>query len=226
MRLFLFDVDGTLVDVGGAGRAALERAFGEVFAVPDPRGLLQPIRFDGGTDQGILRVAVERAGLEPSRFRERRGEFDAAYLRHLRDILAGPPRGSGVLPGVLPLLESLQARGDALALMTGNSEAGARTKLAPFDLNRFFPVGAFGSDHEDRRALADLARRRVESRRRVRFEPVRVVVIGDSVMDVRAGKAHGFRTVAVLTGWTSREVLAAENPDRLCVDLRELPPEP
>lgn len=224
MRLFLFDVDGTLVDVGGAGRTALERAFGEVFAVPDPCGLLRPIRFDGSTDRGILRTAVERAGLEPSRFRERRGEFDAAYLRHLREILAGPPRGSGVLPGVRPLLESLQGRRDALALMTGNTEAGARAKLAPFDLNRFFPLGAFGSDHEDRRTLADLARRRVESRRRVRFPPAQVFVIGDSVMDVRAGKAHGFRTVAVLTGWTSRQVLTAERPDHLCRDLRELLP--
>jgi phosphoglycolate phosphatase-like HAD superfamily hydrolase len=222
-RLFLFDVDGTLVRVGGAGRRALEAAFGEVFAVADPRALMAPIRFDGNTDRLILREAASRARLDPASFEARRAELDAAYLRHLRASLAQPDAGA-VLPAVRDLLEALRGRGDALGLMTGNSEAGARAKLDPFGLNPFFPAGAFGSDHEDRRALADLARRRLEAATRRSFAPADVTVVGDSVMDVRAGKANGFRTVAVLTGWTERGLLAAEAPDYLCADLREFLP--
>ena len=224
MRLFLFDVDGTLVHVGGSGRQALEAAFGEVYDVGDPHGVLAPIRFDGNTDRVILREAVRRAGMISEEFAARREEFDAAYLRHLRTLL-GVRRGRGVLPGVVPLLRALGERGDSVGLMTGNSEPGARAKLEPFGLNRFFHTGAFGSECDDRRALAALARRRVESWSSRRFAGSEVVVVGDSVMDVRSGKAHGFRTVAVLTGWSTRESLAAEEPDHLLDDLRRWPAE-
>ena len=224
-RLFLFDVDGTLVHVGGSGRCALESAFGEVFDVADPRALMKPIRFDGNTDRVILREAISRAGISRERFGAGREAFDASYLRHLRALLQRPDPAFRVLPGVISLLQLLETRGDALALMTGNTEPGARLKLEPFALNPFFPTGAFGSDHEDRRELAALARRRAEAATGRRFAPEDVVVVGDSVMDVRSGKAHGFRTVAVLTGWTSREVLNAEHPDYLCEDLCDLSPE-
>lgn len=223
-RLFLFDVDGTLVHVGGSGRRALGNAFGDVFGVADPLEVMKPIRFDGSTDRLILREAITRAGLDAARFDACREEFDAAYLRHLRALLARSGTGRA-LPGVASLLETLEARGDALGLMTGNTEAGARAKLEPFGLNRFFRTGAFGSDHGDRRELAGLARRRVEEWTSRRFVPRDVFVLGDSVMDVRSGKAHGFQTVAVVTGWTPREALAAEEPDYLCEDLRGLPAE-
>ena len=126
---------------------------------------------------------------------------------------------------MVSLLRTLGERGDPVGLMTGNSEPGARAKLEPFGLNRFFHTGAFGSEHDDRRALAALARRRVESWSSHRFARSEVVVVGDSVMDVRSGKAHGFRTVAVLTGWSTPESLAAEKPDHLLEDLRHWPAE-
>ena len=112
--------------------------------------------------------------------------------------------------------------------MTGNLEAGARAKLHPFDLNRFFPTGGFGTDHEDRRVVSDIARRRMEALRGHEFPPDRVWLVGDTVMDVRSGKAHGFATVAVTTGWTARETLLKEHPDYLLDHLEELldSPEP
>lgn len=220
-RLFLFDIDGTLVHVGGAGRRALGQALGKTFEVPEPHGVLAPIRFDGSTDRVILKEMVRRAGIAAERFAAREREFEAAYLRALRALLA---RGDcrGVLPGVIALLDALRARGDALGLLTGNSEAGARAKLEPFGLNPYFPAGAFGSDHEDRRVLAALAHRRLQDWASRAFAADRVFVVGDSVMDVRAGKSQGFRTVAVLTGWSDRERLAAEEPDHLLEDLTGL----
>lgn len=219
--LFLFDIDGTLLRLAGAGRAAVESAFAEVFEVADARALFQPIRFDGNTDRAILREAARRAGIEQARLDALRPAFEAAYVRALSAgvRVLGP---ECVLPGVVDLLEVLAARGDTVGLLTGNAERGARAKLEPFGLNRFFLSGAFGSDHEDRRVLAGLARERLEAQAGRRFPPERVQVVGDSVMDVRAGRAHGFGTIAVLTGWTAREALAAEAPDLLLDDLRDL----
>jgi phosphoglycolate phosphatase-like HAD superfamily hydrolase len=222
-QLFLFDVDGTLVRLDGAGRRALEAAFRDLFAVPEPRAAMNRIRFDGSTDRAILNEAVRRMDVDPEEFARRLPEFEACYLQHLEGLVAGQGEGS-VLPSVLSLLETLEAHGATLGLLTGNTEAGARTKLAQFDLNRFFPAGAFGSDHRDRVVLAGMARRRLEQHAGRRFRPRDVFVVGDSVMDVRCGRTHGFRTVAVATGWTSRELLAAERPDHLLEDLGGLLP--
>jgi phosphoglycolate phosphatase len=223
MRLFLFDIDGTLVRLGGAGRRSVESAFGQVFGVEDPHALFATIRFDGNTDRAILREAAWRGGVTVEQFDAARLAFESAYLRHLA-VLLGEATPDCVLPGVVDLLRELAARGDETGLLTGNSEAGARAKLEPFGLNAFFPLGAFGSDHEDRVVLADLAVRRFEERSGRRYPPDRVHVIGDSVMDVRAGRAHGFRTIAVATGWTDRAALASEAPALLLNDLRELLP--
>jgi len=48
-------------------------------------------------------------------------------------------------------------------------------------------------------------------------------VVGDSVVDVRAGKNAGARTVAVLTGIFSREELERENPDLILESVSQLP---
>jgi HAD superfamily hydrolase (TIGR01549 family) len=48
------------------------------------------------------------------------------------------------------------------------------------------------------------------------------VYIGDTCIDVRAGKAAGMKTVAVLSGFDSAPALAAEQPDALIDSVREL----
>jgi HAD superfamily hydrolase (TIGR01509 family) len=49
------------------------------------------------------------------------------------------------------------------------------------------------------------------------------VIVGDSIVDVKAGKAAGSKTVAVLTGLYSRAELAAANPDFIIRNISELP---
>jgi HAD superfamily hydrolase (TIGR01509 family) len=49
------------------------------------------------------------------------------------------------------------------------------------------------------------------------------VIAGDSVNDVRAGKAAGARTVAVLSGLFQSEELAKEDPDLILNDVTSLP---
>lgn len=223
-QLFLFDVDGTLVRLDGAGRRALAAAFQEVFEVEDAARVLKGIRFDGNTDRAILTTAVQGMNLDAGDFSRRRAEFEGCYLGHLNGLVGalGP---ECVLPSVATLLETLQKEGAGLGLLTGNSEAGARAKLEPFGLHRFFPAGAFGSEHHDRAVLARLAHHRAEQQGRRVFAPRNVFIVGDSVRDVRCGQAQGYSTVAVTTGWTSRPVLAAEKPDHLLDHLGELLPE-
>jgi phosphoglycolate phosphatase-like HAD superfamily hydrolase len=101
-------------------------------------------------------------------------------------------------------------------------EAGARIKLARADLNRFFPFGGFGSDAEDRVEVLRRAVARGEALRGSgRDGPARVVVIGDTSLDVGCGRALGARTVAVATGGEGAASLRQAGPDLLLEDLTD-----
>lgn len=221
--LILFDLDGTLVDTAGAGRRGLERAFAEVFGVPDMTGPSSRVRFNGKTDPTILAELAREAGLSDDTFARGKDRLLAAYLRGLSEDLARPDPRRRVLPGVRPLLEALDRRDDAhLGLLTGNLEPGARLKLGAFDLNRYFVDGGFSSDSPDRAEIARIARDRAARRTGIAFSPRRTVVVGDTELDVACARANGFRAVALASGWVPRERLVAAEPDALLDSFEDL----
>ena len=105
-----------------------------------------------------------------------------------------------------------------LGLATGNVEAGARIKLERGGLNGYFSFGGFGSDSEDRTEVVAAAARRA-SALGASATPDRTFVIGDTPRDVLAGKAAGFRTIAVGTGNYSTEALRVTGADLVIEDL-------
>ena len=124
------------------------------------------------------------------------------------------------MPGVRPLLEALIERPDvSLGLLTGNLEAGARIKLEPFGMNRYFRGGGFGSDHSDRSEVARLAWLKLCNLTAIPFPASDVVVVGDTEHDVACARANRFRAIAVEAGWATREELQASAPDELLADL-------
>ncbi len=219
MRLFLFDVDGTLIDGAGSGRRALERAFAEVFGLPRVPDVQGQVTFNGALDGQIHRQMAAHLGIEEARLEDGRARLLERYVHHLRFTRA-ENGGGRVLPGVRTLLGALSARRDArLGLLTGNVEAGARVKLEPHGLNDYFATGGFGDDGDSRAEVARVARERLQALAGVTVPPRDVVVIGDSPRDVECGRANGFTTLAVGTGWTSWGELEAARPDHLLRDL-------
>ena len=223
-RLILFDVDGTLVDTAGAGRRAMECAFEEVFRVDSLAERSTGVRFAGMTDQDIFEALAGVAGIEATRFDTARQRLEDAYLSALRRVMAQPDPRRRTIPGALPLLETLVGHDGAfLGLITGNLEAGARTKLDPFGLNPFFPAGGFGSDHRDRREIARAAHRKLSEYAGFDFPASSVVVVGDTEQDVDCAKANGYRAVAVESGWVPRDELLSSGADALFSDLTDEP---
>lgn len=214
-RLLLFDIDGTLLWPGTVPKECMARAMEEVFG---SRGNVAKYSFAGKTDLRIVTDVMTQAGYAVSQVQGRMEEVLARYISLLGESLR--PEGMTLYRGTRPLLETLRTiPGVALGLVTGNVETGARIKLGQFGLNEFFETGAFGNDSIDRDDLPGIALRRAQTRYQVEIPAAQVVVIGDSVYDVRSARACAARAVAVATGHTTREVLATEGPDCLLDNL-------
>jgi phosphoglycolate phosphatase-like HAD superfamily hydrolase len=210
MRLVLFDIDGTLLTTGRAARDAFADALVEVYGYD---GDVDRYDFSGRTDPQIASMILRDTGLSDDAISASLPQLWAHYLGGLARNVPGRAR---VLPGVVPLLEALAADERAmLALLTGNIEPGARLKLGDAGLNDYFPFGAFGSDSAKREELPPIAAARAHARSGRRFDGRDIVIIGDSIYDVRCGVPHAARTVAVASGKTPRAMLAAEKPDFL-----------
>jgi phosphoglycolate phosphatase len=211
--VWLFDIDGTLLLTKGAGRDALSFALRDQFGVDDD---LSGIPFAGRTDTLILADILNRHGLElDGAERERFWDRVNTHMRALMD----PPRG-GLLPGVPQILDAIGAEaGWVRALLTGNIAGMARIKLEAFGVADRFAWGAYGDEAPDRNELAKLAVRRACERHGV--TPERCVVVGDTEHDIACARAAGARAVAVATGGTSSETLAAARPDQLLADLED-----
>jgi phosphoglycolate phosphatase len=219
MRLLLFDIDGTLVTARGAGRRAVKLALERVYGTS---GDIDRYDLRGRTDQRIVFDVMDAAGLPRETVRERLDDFFEAYARALAQEI-GDGKNVVTLPGVVDLVRQLHAIDEALlGLLTGNIEEGARIKLGPTGLWPYFAVGAFGSDHADRRLLPSLAARRAHALRGYAFRPEEVVVIGDTPLDIECARAFGAVAVAVATGFYSRAELVDAAPDLLFDDLGDV----
>lgn len=218
MKLLIFDIDGTLTHLDGATRRAFDAAYMQIFGV---HAMTETLRLHGRTDPLIFRDCYELSGLSGD-WEKAFVIFRDAYLTALPGCIAAS-RHTHLHPGVGHLLNILHRRSDAaLALGTGNMEAGARLKIGHFGLNRYFPVGGFGDHHHDRADIMRDAVHRAETHWQRPFAPDDTWVIGDTVHDIEGGKAAGLRTLGVATGGAfSYEDLLAAGADAVFRDLSD-----
>jgi phosphoglycolate phosphatase len=214
-RILLFDIDGTLVSTGGAGRKAVARAMGEILRV---EAVDFAFSFAGMTDRAIIRQGLAAYGHHGDR-----EEIDAVITRYVEYLAEEIDQASYVVfPGVLELLDALAGHGGlAIGLGTGNAEKGARIKLEPGGLNVFFPFGGFGCASEERALVLRQGAERGASLLGRDIDTCEVIVIGDTPKDVAAAVAIGARSIAVATGGSSMELLGSCGPDLLVEDLTD-----
>jgi phosphoglycolate phosphatase len=221
VTLVLFDIDGTLVTAGGAGRRAMLEAgsalYGDAFSVDglDPSGKLDPAIF------------AELAGLHPHLdLHDRATEFFERYLAAMRREV----HGLRPLPGARGLLARLDREpGVALGVLTGNVRVVAALKLEATGLVRAgepdpFAVRVCGDDAAERADLVRLARERYLASQGGPQRPLRLLLVGDTPRDVEAGRAHGVPVLGVATGPWSADALAEAGARRVVPDLRDPTP--
>lgn len=217
MNVCLFDIDGTLLASGGAGKAALEAAFTEEFGV----ALRHHIPYSGRTDRAIMRDLLRFHDVDDSP--DNTSRLMNAYLAKLPETLN--THQGRVLPGILPLLDWLTSAGHfAIGLLTGNVRAGAKVKLGHFGIYERFAFGGFGDRHFDRDDVAREAHAQIHEHLGRIVAGDKIWVIGDTPLDVKCARAIGAQAVAVATGQHTVAQLAESKPDVLLADLSDAEP--
>lgn len=212
-KLILFDIDGTLVSMGGAGTKAMNLAFNELFSIDDA---FKEIPMAGKTD-----IQIMKEGLKLHCLPYMDGNVDKmknGYLKFLQEEVNNPLKH--LKPGIISSLELFNKMNLPLGLLTGNLEKGAKIKLGTFNLNEYFLEGAFGSDDEERDNLLPIAIAKF-AKKGLRFTPNNCIVVGDTPRDVRCAKIHGAGCIAVATGPYSKEDLLKTDADIVVNSLEE-----
>ncbi|WP_229776462.1 HAD family hydrolase [Alicyclobacillus cellulosilyticus] len=212
-QLLLWDIDGTILRAKGAGRRAMNQAFAETFGI---EGAFDDVVMHGRIDLDFIAEVFADHEVDKRKLED----FLFAYYRALQK--EATPENMELLPGVVDVLQEAERRGYLYnALGTGNVEVGARIKLDAFDLNHFFPVGGFCERPAHRYEVLDNAIEQAKAYYGIEFAPRDVIVIGDTVRDIEAARKLKVRVVAVATGGSRYEELAAHQPDLLLPDLLE-----
>ncbi len=200
----LFDIDGTLLDMRGAGRRSFVLALERVFGWKDD---IAYVNFAGNTDLNVLRqvLAHHQEEADPARM--------ARFLAQVPLELEREAQKAELIlyPGVRDLLEALSDHPRVLlGLVTGNIEACARIKLRQFDLHGHFVLGGFGDHHADRAEIARHALNQVQAALPPDSTLDHCCLIGDTPFDVAAAISIGAVPIGVATGkFTADELKAA-----------------
>lgn len=207
-KVFLFDIDGTLLMAGGCGRSSFIGTWAALHGQGSP---FDTIDFTGRTDTSVFAQVFSEVYKRPPTTAETEAFFDS-YHALLKEKIQTAPRFR-LLPGVREVLAGLTAGRDCIVgLVTGNTREGAMTKLKRADLEGFFSCGGFGSDSPDRATLTGIA---IERAARLAGTAIETTVIGDSLLDAAAARANGARIVLVASGGTPSSLLAGAMPDEL-----------
>ena len=217
-KLLLFDIDGTLLVTGGAGRRAVVNGLQKVLGrIPD----FSDIPFSGRTDPAILRDVLVKSGCSLDEAEILLPDALQSYSDALHKTLPGSE--IEVFPGVLQLLNRVEQHPDLVpALLTGNMEKNGYLKIRSAKIETDFKLGAFGSDHEDRNILPEIAQQKSQQILGKTFPGKDTIVIGDTPRDVECGRVGGAFCIAVATGRFSVDELAECKPDLLLADLSDV----
>ena len=215
IRLVLFDIDGTLVRTGGAGIKAFAKVFATEFQAVDH---FERLKFAGRTDVSLVREFFEYHNIPVTA--ENFERFFSRYVFWLDHILSSSKTEE--CPGIWEFIYDVKeiAERPLLGLLTGNIRLGAEIKLRHFQLWEAFETGAFADDHEERDQIAAIAFKRGQRLLGNSLRPEEVLVIGDTPLDIRCGRAIGAKVLAVASGGASLEELIRHKPDWAVPDLR------
>jgi len=205
MKLVLFDIDGTLVShhkiLKNVGFPRFEYAIKHVYGVEVFFG--PGMNYNGWVDKQIVRWGVRKYNIKNSDFEKKWPKIADALLAYVKkqEKEVYPQKLYAQIADAVNLATALSHKKDVkLGVLTGNVEKMALWKLKHAEIDHLFSFGVCSDAFEDRMLMAKSVFKKARAFFHVSFQPKDVTVIGDSIHDIRCGKAIGAKTIAVTTG--------------------------
>ncbi len=224
-KLALFDIDGTLIrHVKTSGMSGLQRFPLSIKAVYGVDVVVDPENwtYNGMIDRGIAWDLVRKKGVSNEEFVRKLPELGKKFSEFL-DQAARTQKLYEPIAEARELVHKVMAADHVdRGVLTGNLEHGGWWKLAHTGFEGYFEFGLFGNEAEDRISLAKMVHARAKKAFGRTYRPTDVVIIGDTVHDIRCAKAIEATVIAVTTGFDAdRGKLEQEKPDLLVDSLKD-----
>jgi len=191
-KLFLFDIDGTLLSPGPSARKAINQAIENFTGIPPN---LQIKDVAGMTDILIVKNALKKSGTDGdiaevinSIINDYLTLFESTYLESTEAF---------IYEDALELVQKIIKKQIPRGLLTGNVKHGAEIKLNRFDLMKHFSFGVFGEEGATRSDLPIVARNRAQEILGISFESEDIILVGDTPEDAIAAKVNGCKSIIV-----------------------------
>ena len=216
IKLVLFDLDGTLVDVFDL-HFKLEREI--IKGLYDVNiGKKEWITGIGLVEKDFLNNLLNPHDISSSEISKKHGthtkEKKKMIIKSLKEKKRRP------LAGVLPVLEELKKRKITTGLVTGNQKDAGTEIVKAHCLRKYLAIEAYADGIKERKKLVIKAIKMTEKKTGEKLRMNEILVVGDSIYDIRSGKQNKCKTLAVATGYTSKKELKKEKPDYLFDNLK------
>ena len=206
IRAVIFDLDGTIADsVDLFYGFACEVAGDLGLACPDRERVFELMRTGRSTLTHLLPATIP-----PDR-------VNAAFAARGTEWLRRYFEETVPIPGSVDALRAIYRSGRALGIATSSSRDVPF--LARWGVRELFAAIVGREDVERRKPAPDVI---VQCLALVGVVPAEALYIGDSPIDIQAGRSAGVGTIGVLSGASPRAVLEAEGPDAVADSIADV----
>jgi 2-phosphoglycolate phosphatase len=211
----LFDLDGTLLDSIGIYYDIVDIVFSRLKLPPVPKERFVEAAKDGDFEWDYVL---------PPEMKDRREELIKSATDLIYEIYPEMfEKKLKIVPGADSILEDISSNGMKIGIVTSTPEEGMSYKrqiLKNTGMDKLIEVEITADDVQHKKPAPEPL---IVCSQKIGVTPVKSVYVGDSRIDIKAGKAAGMKTIGVLTGFDNHAALQRENPDAIIESVAKLP---
>lgn len=213
-KAVIFDLDGTLINSIEFYRKIIQEVFDRLNLPP-----LSEAAFCAAMQNGNFFWE----NVMPDKIVSRQDEIIKAADKIARSIFAERfQKELRLIPGAKEVLIELRKAGIKIGLVTSTRKKSLAEKLTPFVQNGIESIFETVITSDDVPYVKPAADPLIKAAKNLDIQINTGIYVGDTCIDIQAGKAAGMKTIAVLTGVGSYEDLKCEAPDAIIESVAQI----
>ena len=205
VQLIAFDLDGTLMDAYLPVCRSLNYALQKVGLPPVDNETIK--RTVGWGDKHLLRTLAGEDEIE---------EVVAIYREHHAESLKD---GTELLPGAADLLRCLKDQGHRMSIASNRPTKFSYIAMDYLGITDYFDFVLCGDVLSRAKPHPEILHKTLAN---FSLEPRQALYVGDMVIDIETAKGAGVKVAAVLTGSSTKEEIAALDPEYIMENVFEV----